>query len=411
MAARHKMRRAQDGARAALGNLSVKSESRGNMITAAAIELFGDDVDKDLSFITKFGWPVSLTGLAHLVMQIIDFAVIGHMLSAEALAAVGLCHVVLNLTHEPATFIVANAMTAQSVGAIGQSSAQLFAYLRAAVLFSCALAVPISALLFATPSVLELLFSLPDEVVDGVRVYAPLCALHIVPSLLLAAQVGYLRAQGKLRTTCLVYLSMVAPNVVLSQHLVGLQGIGGSAVATALTRVLAVALLAACHRDAFRSVSSSSHHSRGDPESEGDGLTPLQALQHYYLHSLLPATLRVGVGPLLVVVALALGGGAVDAAATLAVASLLLSASVVACAGVQQATLMLTSRKIGLPHAARHVLRLSATLLLLCAALVRATRPAHAYTLARSWARVPRLEHPRRCAADRAPSNGKLTSA
>ena len=115
----------------------------------------------------------------------------------------------------------------------------------------------------------------------------------------------------------------------------------------------------------------------------------LRGSRHYF-HSLLPHTLRVGGSYVLIIISLLLGGDVIEAATCLALATLLLQASLAACTGVQQATLMLTSRKLSMGHAesARDVIRLAAFVLLLlasvvceqpfCLAMMHITRPRHA---------------------------------
>ena len=64
-----------------------------------------------LESILRYSGPIALVNLCQYLMQIIDLAVIGRVLGVQSLTAVCLCQVVANLTTEPASFVVANAMT------------------------------------------------------------------------------------------------------------------------------------------------------------------------------------------------------------------------------------------------------------------------------------------------------------
>ena len=127
--------------------------------------------------------------------------------------AVCLCHVLINLTQEPACFIVANAMTTLCAGVFGQSTWQLLSYLRAAFLFAVMLTVPIGMMLFVLPVLISWRIKLPVAIASSIHEYAPYYTLAVAPSLLLAALLGYLRAQGKLRSTALICCLMPIPNV------------------------------------------------------------------------------------------------------------------------------------------------------------------------------------------------------
>ena len=312
----------------------------------------------ELGTLLAFGWPVALANASSCAMQMVDLAVVGCLLDTNALSAMCLSLVVVNLTQEPASFIIANAVTTLCASAFSSSqhAHSPAGYLRAAVRFALILTMPFGALLLATSPVMRSVFGLSDDVSTGISVYAPWCIAGVPPSLMLSGLLGFLRAQGRLRTTSALCVLMLIPNYILAVYVVPTRGLRGSALVTAAIRYTTTGLLAFCHQNAFRSgvparvAGGSGAKAGSDTPAQAE---PLQALRRHYTHSLLPATLRIGVGQLLPLLALGLSqagargfpNGTV-AAACLALANLLLQTCLSLCMGVQQATLMLTSRHL-----------------------------------------------------------------
>ena len=141
-----------------------------------------DEWVEDVSAMNEYGWPIALSSLSSIAMQLVDVVVVGRMLGVPSLVAVCLCQAVVNLALEPSCFIINNAITMLCAGAVAQSNAQLW-YLWGALLFSLLIALPIVASLLSMPlmllSPLAAALSLPAEVAEGIRAYAP-CYLSLI---------------------------------------------------------------------------------------------------------------------------------------------------------------------------------------------------------------------------------------
>ncbi len=303
----------------------------------------------------RFGIPVTLVNLSAYLMQIVDLAVVGHLLGAPSLTAVCLVLVFINLTQEPACFITANAMTTLCADLFyKQRFSHVGTHVRAAVLFALLLTVPFAAFFWSTPRILAL-FTLDADVLDAAQAYAPWTVLATTPALLLSSVLGLLRAQGKMKSTAVVSCVAVGTNLALALFLVPKFGLAGSALSTAATRYLAVIVLAIYHRQSFHLSASPLTDPAPNPPSSAETLEPdaptvgsgLGALFRQYAFSLLPATMRIGVAQVLTLFALQLCSDSIHAAA-ISLVTLLLQTTLSMCMGVQQATLMLTSRYLSL---------------------------------------------------------------
>ena len=321
--------------------------------------------------VLALGWPVALSTLSYPAIQLVDLCVVGHVLGALPLAACTVLLLLANLTLEPSCFVITNAVTTLCASST-VTDAQTVSYLRGAIAFSVLLALPIVGLLLASPMLLRAW--LTPDVADGVQSYAPWYALSVLPSLLFAALVGMLRAQGRIRPTAMLCAVLVPVGAGIALLLVPARGLSGSALSTLITRTLGLLVLGWQHRDALGLGSPSPPGiSAGDSNSFGaaaerhgpviSAAQALRALSRHYIHSLLPATLRSGVAHVLTLFALVLGGPL--EAATFALSTLLLQAFHALCMGVHQATLMLTSRHLhtGRQDKARDAMLLAAALL------------------------------------------------
>ena len=331
------------------------------------------------NLLLSIAWPVSLSTLYYPALHIVDLAIVGHSLGALSLTAATLTLLVVNLTLEPACFVLTNAIT--TLCAANDNVAHVQSYLRGAAVLSFLVALPIAGLLLATPAMLSPLLVSP-ELVEAVGAYATSYAVSIVPSLLLAALIGLLRAQRRVRQTALLCALTVLPNAGFALLLVPWRGLSGSAFASTVTRLVTLLLLAFQHGDALGlgaptppslSHGGNSYSSESaafaaatatPPPTVGQALT---ALGKHFGHAMLPATLRTGVARVLAILALVFGGPAEGT--ILALASLLLEAFHAICMGVQQAALMLSSRRLHeqRPDKVRHTMRVAGLLLTLLA--------------------------------------------
>ena len=73
--------------------------------------LWLDDALKSARQLLRYSWPVGLVTLLANAMVLVDLGVVGHVLGAGDLAGVCLCHLLVNLTQEPACFILTNTLT------------------------------------------------------------------------------------------------------------------------------------------------------------------------------------------------------------------------------------------------------------------------------------------------------------
>ena len=328
--------------------------------------------------VLTLSWPVALASLSSPAMQVVDVCVVAKVLGAASVAGCTLGLLAANILLEPSCFVLTNAVTTLCAGCSPLLHMEkIGAHLRGAAAFSAVLALPMVALLLSTPFLLST--SLPADVGDAVLSYAPWYALNVLPSLLLAALVGLLRAQGKLRYTALLCAALVPVNLLAAWLLVPAYGLAGSALGAAATRTFGVLALVVHHRDSLGLCSTPAPPTIVASDSTSFGMAAelaaaprrapppspteaLVALSRHYAHSLLPATLRTGLQNLLTVIALVLGGPV--EAASFAVCALLLQALHALCMGVQQATLMLISRHLGQARrdAARGVMRVAGAL-------------------------------------------------
>ena len=339
--------------------------------------------------------PIALANLVTVAFTFVDFGVLGRHLGSDKLAGTVLAHTAVNLVLEPSVFILHNAVTSLSAyGAAAKDGAQLYWHFRAASVFSLLLAVPIGVLALASPSLLrEPALAVPEALTRDVAVYAPAYALSVLPTLLLSALQGFLRAHGQQRSTALLCCFALVPNLLLASALVPACGLRGSAYATAATRLTCLLLLGVRHSQLLRPAvfangilprRSSSDGNPSAPQPDGTIskaagaahplCAPLLYIANDYSRSLMPVVLRVNMLPLLTLVAvmpafaLLAGSSAATAsrgAASFALTGLLLHAGLGVCTGVQQATIMLVTRHVGVGRfaEAHGSMRLAAALL------------------------------------------------
>lgn len=267
-------------------------------------------------------WPVALASLSAPALQLVELAIVGHLLGVTSLASCTISLVVANVVLEPSAFVLTNAVTTLCAG-LSQSrdAMHITAYLRGAFTLSVLLSVPIVVLLLMTPRLLRLCAPLPANAADAAGSYAAWYGLSVLPSLLLASLVGLLRAQGRLRSTALLGIALVPLDCALAFMLVPPLGVVGSALGTAATRALAALGIAVYHRDVFApclcSAPSPPYLGSSDSASFGRAAEhasavprppppttrrALQLLARHYRHSLLPATLHTGIHHLLTLV-------------------------------------------------------------------------------------------------------------
>lgn len=273
---------------------------------------------------------------------------------------------VVNQSLEPATYITSNAMTTLCGEAFyAKNYRQVASHMRGAVLFCVLLTLPIGGLLLGTPALLALL-PVPTSVLGHAAEYAPAYALVVTPALLLSVLLGFLRAQGQLRSTAIVCFVAAIINGAAAAFAVPALGVRGSALCTAAVRLVLLLLLAAAHRRLLAPAA-------GAVTGGGGVRGSLVALLRLYGASLLPATLRTGVAQLLTPLALLLGAGAVEAACV-PLSVLLLTTGIQLSMGLQQATLIQTARYLSRQRlsAARHAMRVAGWLLLASAVAVGA---------------------------------------
>ncbi|KAL1524769.1 hypothetical protein AB1Y20_019652 [Prymnesium parvum] len=370
---------------------------------------------EELLNILRYSGPVALVNLCQAATQVIDLAVIGRTLPFPCLAAACLCLVLSHLLHEPAAFIVANAMTTLCTDAF-HARATAYApaafgaadYLKGALVFCLLLSLPVGVLVTCSPALLSLL-RLPDEVLAAAHVFARWSALAVTPALLQSMLLGFLRAQRRLHSTATIFIGAVGCNLTLALLLVPAFGLQGSVWATALTRYFAVLLLVLYHRDALPFTAAECLHDgarqvkdalrpllppllaaeAAAPPATPLGVElratqpPLAMLTGLYFASVLPATLRIGGFQLLTLLAFPLSNDPKQSVAV-SLITLLLQASLSLCMGIQMATVMLTTRHLYRYRfaLARRTMRLAALPLLAIALLVGAASYAFRQSLA-----------------------------
>ena len=156
---------------------------------------------------------------------------------------------------------------------------------------------------------------------ERIGTYLHMLIWAVLPALLQAAAVGYLRAWQRLPTAALVILATAVAYVLALPAAVAADGLAGAAAAVAATHAVSLLLLVGFHHNAFhaREPPLAPPPAHSPPEQAGLATAAAERLRDLlsgFPFAALLATLRAGPAPMLVFFSLWLG---CDAAAVAAI--------------------------------------------------------------------------------------------
>lgn len=215
---------------------------------SAVPTLTTDSIDRS---IIKLSWPVILERLSLSVLSAVDAVLVGRFVGSDALAAVGICTLLLwiPLAGALAMDVGSTAVIARDIGAGDRTRLQ--AGLHAAILAAAGWGLLCTALIFSAAPLLMRVMGADPEVQELGVTYLRAASLGIPFTMVFYAVAGALRGMGNTWMTMIVLIIANLINAGVSYLLIsgavadlGIQATGiGYALAGTASGVLAIALL------------------------------------------------------------------------------------------------------------------------------------------------------------------------